>query len=564
MAKDVEYNVTSNDKSGSGLASAERRFAASQERIRKISEDNQRKIQSDSDRYAAKIGRTLETVIGRSAPKISMALGDAFAQGASAGGPILAAGIAAAAPLIGATLSAAVIGGVGAGGVIGGVLLAARDPRVKAAGTQLGQSLLANLQQDAAPFVEPVLDSIKRISAEADSLRGRIQSIFANSAQFLPGLTTGTLRGVDAIVAGIDKIIAKAGPVMSQVGSSIGQIGDHLGQALETISGGSEESAEALKDLTNGLTFLVDASAGAVRALTEVYGFLNRIGAASGAFGPFLDLIGKTGGEAEQAASQTARMAAATAATGTAASSAAGPIGSFTDKVNALTQAGRSLYDSTTQVGEATDSLKKSLRENGKTLDENTTKGRANRQALSGLAGALIAQYNATVQVNGEGLKSNAVAASNRAAFIKLATAFTGSKDKAAALATQMGLIPAKKSTDFKANTHDAQAEINALKDKINSIHGKTVSVNVVVAQSQLRRVENTLNRLGSGAFAAGPSWAAVDSNSGVSRTGGPAPVNVNNNVAVSLDGAPFYQMTTRAVRAQSERDAWRTKVGAR
>lgn len=564
MARDVEYKVTGEDDSDPSLHSAERKFAESQKRIQKINEDSQKKIQADADRYSAKIGRTLETVIGRSAPKIAASLGSTFADAAAAATPVLAGAAVAAAPLIGATLSAAVIGGAGAGGVVGGILLAARDPRVKGAGAELTQRLLGNLQQDAEPFIGPVLTSLDRIGAEADILRGRIQNIFANSATFLPALTTGTLRAVDGIVTGLDKIIAKAGPVMAQAGDSIGQVGQHAGQALELISGGSEESAEALADVTNALTLLIDTSAGTVRGLTEVYGFLNRIGAATGALGPFLDLMGKTGGEAEMAAGQTARMAAATAEAGLAAQVSAGQVGSFTDKVNALTQAGRGLYDSTTQVAEATATLRSALKDNGRTLDENTTKGRANRTALSGVAGAMIAQYNAAVQANGEGRRSNKVAADNREAFIRLASQFTKTKGEAERLATQMGLIPARKESDFYLNTHDAKGRAQAAQDAINALHGKTVSIGVSIARSQLRRVENTLNRLGSGAFSAGGTVFAVDPGSGTSRTAPPTPVNVTSDVNVWLDGEPFYRMSTAAARARSDRDAWRQKVGHR
>lgn len=57
----------------------------------------------------------------------------------------------------------------------------------------------------------------------------------------------------------------------------------------------------------------------------------------------------------------------------------------------------------------------------------------------------------------------------------------------------------------------------------------------------------------GGGNFAAG---------GGGSRTGGPTPVSVD--VGVSLDGAPFYAMTSKVVVASEKRTAWRTKVGKR
>ena len=316
-------------------------------------------------------------------------------------------------------------------------------------------------------------------------------------------------------------------------------------------------------------------------ALTKVYGVLHKIGGLSeftNAVAPLKGLVGDiegiqsvfdkpTGGKLRKVTTdQASAFHQATDATdqyGQAILTTGAAIESFTSKVDRLANSGRSLFDSTTQVGQAIDNFNSALKQNGKTLDANTAKGQNNRSALSGVAAALVANYDAYVQVNGETAKSNQIAGENRAKFIALAEKLNLSKTAASNLATELGLIPAKKSTDFTANTHDAAARIEALKEQIASVHGKSVSV--VVSASISRKSQNTLDRLGGG-FAAEDHFAFATAGSGIHRTGGVTPVSVDNttSVQVDLDGRPFRAYTQRSISAAGKASAWRQKVGRR
>lgn len=559
MARDVEFAVTASDKTGSALAAAEAKFKASQERIRRES-----KTTGDG------MGKSLLDGISKVSPRLGGLLTSTFATAGKAGGPLLAAGIALATPLIGASVSAAVIGGAGAGGVLGGVALAARDPRVKAAGEALGKNLLGTLEKNAqASFVEPVLRNIAKVENRFAQMETRINRIFGNSSAFLDPLVDGTLDAVDGILRGIDALVAHAGPTMDALGDSIGLIGQALGEAFATIAGGGDEAALTIRFLGVTVATTIKIFGDAVRILTEVFGAMLAGAKDALDLAAALGIIDKNtiglAASAGAAVPPTTQLMAGVAGIGTAATSAATPVATFTDQVNNLATAGRTAFDATTNVGEATDRVREALEKNGKTLDANTEKGRANRNALSALAAARLADYNATVQLNGEGIKSNQVAAANRAAFIKLATQFGLSKTAAAQLATQFGLIPAKKNTTFHANTHDAEARAKALAEKLDrAARTRTASVIVTFNESRIRAVENRLNRLHGEGFARGDGWSAVDSSSGVARTGGPTPVSVSSSVSVSLDGAPFRAMTVQAVEAGARRQAWRAKVGAR
>ncbi|WP_433369075.1 hypothetical protein ACQPZX_42775 [Actinoplanes sp. CA-142083] len=498
-------------------------------------------------------------------------LGPDLAKAGSAGGAQLGAAVGiAAAPFIGATLSAAIIGGAGIGGLVGGAYLAARDPRVKSAGSELGKNLLGELERDAAPFVDPLLRNIEKVEIRFGQMSTRIESIFGNSSGFMDPLVDGVLDGVDGILRGVDALVAKAGPVISAFGRLFGKVGDATGTAFEIIAGGSDEAADAVDDLAAIMQTLIVSTGVAVRVLTEAYGVMTFIPRKIMAAERALGLMDE---ETKATASTTSALAAVQQTMGTiilSAGEAAGQAGlkmqTYADRMNDAAGKGRSLYDSQTQVAQAVADVKEKIQDGNTSLDINTQKGRDNRNMLSGLAQGLVGAYNGYVQLNGEGRAAQGVADANRKKFIDLATAFTGSKKKAEELATQFGLIPAKKTTDFQANTRDAEARAKALAGKLDAAaRTRTANVQVVINTGRLSSIENRLNRLGGSLYnAGGLSWAALDSGSGLARTGGPTPVSVSNSFGVYINGVMDRASTVQIMEERADRDAWRQRVGQR
>lgn len=557
MARDVEFNYTASDKTGPASQSVVRTMRKTGEQVKK----DQDKLNSD---FAKSVVKLAEGV----SPKLAASLTQSFAGAADAGGPLLIAGVAAAAPLIGATISAAVIGGVGIGGVIGGVLLAAKDPAVQAAGKTLGDNLTKSLQADAQPFVKPLLAGIDEVQAKFDQIQPRLQRIFANSSKFLDPLLGGVLRFVDATSAGVDSLIANAGPVMDELGDDIGRLGEAAGHFLSTVGGGSKGAALALQNLTSGIVGIINVTGPVIRGLTEVYYWVDKLhvldvlNPAALLVHGFQDM--KAAFDDGTFTGQLQKATAGISSVGVQAAAAAGPIENFTEKVDRLASAGRGLYDSTTNVGKAVDTFKQSLKDNGKTLDANTEKGRANRDALSGLASSLVANYDAYVKVNGEGRNADKVAAANRQSFITLAEKLKLSSSQANTLANQLGLIPAKKQTDYYANTHDAAARVKALQDQINGTKGKTVTLTVVTVHKS-KGGQTLYGNQGAQDYDARNSFTFANGDPG-GRTDPARPVEVTSTVENSLylDGRLIYGTTARQIRASSKRDAWRQKVGRR
>jgi len=131
------------------------------------------------------------------------------------------------------------------------------------------------------------------------------------------------------------------------------------------------------------------------------------------------------------------------------------------------------------EYGAALDELKKSIKENGKTLDINTEKGRANEEALDKLRDASIAAAKAQLE---QGVSVDIVAKTmeqRRAAFVEQATRLLGNKaaaeelatslgftrDKVLALASEVEKTPTAKTITFTVDAAQAMAELGRLRN---------------------------------------------------------------------------------------------------
>lgn len=417
------------------------------------------------------LGKSVSTALEAAGPQVKVALIGAAAL---------------AAPFIGAVISGAVISGVGAGVVAGGIALAARDPKVAAAGKQLGSRLLGNLEDDAEVFTGPVLTQIDKIGDRFDELRPRIRRIFGNASKFVEPLTEGALDGVEGLTEGIDVLVARGRPAVDALADTFAELGDASGDALAILSGGSEEAAAGLRMFGEVAGSSIRGTAMLIRGLTEAYGAMDRFG--QGVNNTVRGWFGLSTG-AEDAAEKTQDATMATdglnqnlTLMAMKAVGASGPIVTLSNEINDLAESSRNAFDAATNVGAAIDDVTAAAKENGATLDANTEKGRANRQALSSLATAMIAAYNAEVALNGEGEKANAVANRNRAKFIELATAMTGSRKRAEELATQLGLIKAPPPINITGNFVEAQARAVAIRAELNKIP-RRIGVRVIVTR---------------------------------------------------------------------------------
>lgn len=104
------------------------------------------------------------------------------------------------------------------------------------------------------------------------------------------------------------------------------------------------------------------------------------------------------------------------------------------------------------------------LKENGKTLDITTPKGRANQEALDGMAKSANDVTESMIR-NGQSNRSVvATYEQNRAGLIKTATQFGLTRAQAIAYADKVLAIPKRTNTDIKANITDLETKLRQAK----------------------------------------------------------------------------------------------------
>lgn len=153
----------------------------------------------------------------------------------------------------------------------------------------------------------------------------------------------------------------------------------------------------------------------------------------------------------------------------------------FKKEVDAIADLGQALLEQRgDQVGfeAALDDATQSLKDNGKTLDINTEKGRANRTALDQIATSTDKWASNTLKQTGSQKQANAVIRDGRAHYIEMAKSMGMSATDAKRLADQLFKLP--KNTDTSVNVDGVDGAVFKL-DKMDnlviSLHGKKVTI---------------------------------------------------------------------------------------
>lgn len=117
------------------------------------------------------------------------------------------------------------------------------------------------------------------------------------------------------------------------------------------------------------------------------------------------------------------------------------------------------------------------LKENGKTLDINTEKGRANQAALDNISDSAWSVFETLKDGNGTMAEMAAALGNGREQFINMAMDMGMSETAAIELADSMGLIPSNVVTTFDSNSDDIGDRIIDLHEVIQATPDKTITL---------------------------------------------------------------------------------------
>lgn len=173
--------------------------------------------------------------------------------------------------------------------------------------------------------------------------------------------------------------------------------------------------------------------------------------------------------------------------------------------VDALNDAHRRAAGGEIAMESAIDDATVAIEENGKTMDVNTEKGRANREALLNLADATSNAALAKLEETGSYSKASVVYERGRREFIKLAEATGMSTKEAKKLADQWIAIPDMKVTakadisELNTKIEEAQAKVDGLKQKKKTAIGADkakLTEEIRKAQAELDMLEAQKNQV--------------------------------------------------------------------
>ncbi len=406
----------------------------------------------------------------------------ALSAAGSAVGPTvgIAIGAAAAVPLA-ATLSTALAAGAGAGVIGAGIALAIKgDDRLKNAGKLLGIQFIEGLAQTAKNTLGYQIPLIfGNLESAGQRITAKLGKAFTQLSPYIKPFIKDVTAAAEAVGGAFIDAAGRSGPALAGFGRSIRLLGDGVADFVTILADGGPEAASVL-------TMIAGATADVMRHTAMMLNLFSKAANNPWITGPIFQLLKKHYNDAakgQEAIADSAPMAIdGIADLGEEAKKQTPVMQSAADALKEYANNSQSLWDATTRAAEAVDNVNKAYKENGKTLSENTTKGRANRDALSGLASAYNATYENSLKVNGEGPKTDAIATNNAKNFVILARRLGASKKEAIDLANKMLAIPDVQRRITITGTSAAVRAAKTVKSTLESIKNRTVRVNVITA----------------------------------------------------------------------------------
>lgn len=427
---------------------------------------------------------------------------------------------AAVAPVVGAAVGGTLLLAA-AGPFIGlGIKAAMSDKSVVSAMDELQQKMGKSLEDGGKAFVPAVKASIHAIGQEWDRLSPQIAEGFKAAAPYVTEIAVGLSRMLDKMMPGLIKAVKAAAPVFAVLRDGLAHIGSSLGDMFGEMSKHGNQAAAGLKVafmmldgairmISSTLGFLMDsfdATTHAAQASVDwaqkwagwipgVSGQLEKMHAILESVNRTMDgkdpqrygrALKETADSAGAAATQTDAMKVRTDLLASSMAQAAVKAGSLAEAINKVTETAVKGEQAELAYQAALDRAAESLKTNGKTLDANTEKGRANRQSLLDLAKAsndrAAAIYESTLATKGEAAAQEAATAAareGREAYIAQAMQMGMSRLKAEELAWAVTRIPGEKKIAVNINTIDARDRIDELKASLAGVTGKTVTISV-------------------------------------------------------------------------------------
>lgn len=494
--------------------------------IDKLAKDSEKKMRASGDKSGKAFGSGLKKWFtgegGGLFKEIGRSGGTVFGSGLLGAlktpilGPALLAAISGVAltvlPAAGAVAGGALVSGFGLGLAGLGLVFAAKSDVVVKKWQQTTAQLGADMRLIAKPFESTLVRIADIFERTVDRFNPHLAKAFAEMAGPVGDFVDDTATALEQLIPAIDPVTDALDEVLDSLGPAMqGALAD-VSAGISDLARSVEQNPEALADMVRGLGDIARTSLDLVTTLNDVNGkFEDLTGGVSlvdvalrglqatmapliGLFSGLekgIDLVNAmthsteaSGASMSEAAAHTARLAQGYTAAGAAAKGNTAVTETLAQKYDrqkratdsmlqslfALQNGYLSLSGAQISYQAAVDDATAAAKENGKTLDINTAKGRANRTALNQVAQAANEQTESMIR-NGRGQVAAAQAATqSRASFVRLGVQMGLSKKQAQAMAAQLIAIPnVTRTAKLNANKRDLEVKLAAAKRELAS-----------------------------------------------------------------------------------------------
>ncbi|MGW3854739.1 hypothetical protein [Micromonospora arida] len=388
-------------------------------------------------------------------------------------GAPLAAG---AALTVGTAMAGAIVGGVGIGGVVGGMKLAAQDPAVKAAGTALGASLSGMLGEASAAFVPETLTAIEIVRQRTLSMEPDFQRAFSGAARYVYPLTDALMDAGQNAMPGVIDAIEHAGPVVDSLGDGLRDLGDAVGDSLSGLAEYADEGARALDVLFFVAESGLRSTVALIGGMAEVYGWAEKLGAiATGRTDRLGQLVA-----ADDAAAQSARgLGDALGGVREKARGAAASTGDLIDALVELNGLQLNANDAEREFQRAIDDARTAFQGKTRDFQGGTERGRDYGEALDDIARKARDSAQAIYDQSGSVGKANAKIDEGRTALYNQARQYGRTDKEARDYVNSVLAIPRKWDTKVNLHADKALQDAKAMRSVLQSLKNRNITIGV-------------------------------------------------------------------------------------
>lgn len=318
----------------------------------------------------------------------------------------LAGVIVAMAPAIAQALQAMLTAAVGLAGIGAGIALAiSSSPEIQEAGKALGARILNGLQSAAASFTSPLLASINLLERRFNHILPSIEEGFRSLAPHVSTLAQGIADFVSNLLPGVLAAFDRGGPVIDEFAQQLSELGTVLSDVLDQLSEDPEQSIEGLRLTFTALEYTLKALTGQILLLSDAWSVytdaLYKVTGVAQFFGPWGAIVHE---QLKNIKEETNTLTPVTDAYGNALLKQGEGANYAAVQGNALVETLREVWN--VQLGlsnasiaaeAAIDRVTESFKENGKTIDTNTAKGRENVSMVNDFIAAAIREHDAAI-----------------------------------------------------------------------------------------------------------------------------------------------------------------------